>query len=664
MAFNIAAKDQVVFIGDRPDSGEDRQTKIDERTAPKASLLSRASSLSWASVSVTEGRVLFLIVAAIILVFTNTLQYPFIHDDVFVIVGNPQIRSWNNLIHAFTTDVWNFRTQLGTQLPMPPYYRPMHTIYMTVNYKIFGLWAQGWHITNITVHVLVVLAAYYLVRRLSGRWQVAALTAVLFGMHPARVESVAWISGVTDPLMALFFLLGMIFYILYREETRRRWLVASVVCYALAGLSKEAGLTLPLLIVAWEVFRAYPSWKESWKEFRGFVWGLTVRLVPYGIVGALYLNARFFVLGSIAGTGKGAPRAWMSLPYIFTDYLLNQLVPVKLSLTYNTTFVTSLADRRIWLPCLLLLLAAAAMWVWRRHVNAQTGMALALIFVPLLPALNVGIFGEGYLLQDRYFYISAIGFCWLASNLILAAAKLRPSLVTALTCIAIVALGAATVQQNHIWSDSRLLWERGVERAPDLAGTYDQLGIAYGQHDDYAASREAFLKSLKLEKEDKNRAKTYCNLAVALNFLGQFDEAVAALERALEISPRMLDAHNNLGNFYMEHGDYDKALAQLQRALEIEPRYVRARANMAQAKALLGDHKGAAQEYERVLAQQPEDRLVRYKLSLSYTSLKEYAKAIEHLERLAATEPDPTIAESLRDRVVQLRALQAEQQEN
>jgi protein O-mannosyl-transferase len=660
MAFNIAAKDQVVFIGDHQDSTEDRQTELNEKTGPKASSTSRASS-SWATLSISEGRALILIVAVIILVFTNTLPYPFIHDDVFVIVGNPQIRSWNNILHAFTTDVWNFRTQLGTQLPMPPYYRPMHTIYMTVNYKIFGLWAQGWHIMNIAMHVLVVLAAYYLVRKLSGKWQVAALTALLFGMHPARAESVAWISGVTDPLMALFYLLGMTSYIRFREETRRRWLIASVFFYALTCLSKEAGLTLPILIVVWEACRAYPSWKESGKQFRQFLWGLTVRLVPFGIVGALYLNARFFALGTITGNGKPKSGAWMSLPYIFTDYLLNQLVPVKLSLTYNTTFVEGLADRRIWLPCLLLLLAGAAMWVWRRHVNGLTWTALALIFVPLLPALNIGIFGEGYLLQDRYFYISAIGFCWLASNLILAASRRNHSLVTALAGIAIVALGVGTVFQNRIWSDSRLLWERGVERAPQLSGSYEQLGIAYGQHDDYAASREAFLRSLKLEKEEKNKAKTYCNLGVALNFLGQSEEAVAAMEKALEISPKMLDAHNNLGNFYIERGDFEKAMEHLQRALEIEPRYVRARSNLANAKALSGDHRGAVQDYETVLVQQPEDRLVRYKLALSYTSLKEYAKAAEHFERLAATEQQPLIAESLRDRVAQLRALQAEQ---
>lgn len=656
MAYNIAANEQAVFIGDHPDSTKDRQTELKEETGKKASSLSRVFS-SWASISVSEGRVLFLVIAAIILVFTNTLGYGFIHDDVFVIVGNPQIRSWSNIWHAFMTDVWNFRTELGTQLPMPPYYRPMHTIYMTVNYQMFGQWQQGWHMTSIAMHVLVALAAYYLVRKLSGRWQVAALTVLFFGMHPARVESVAWISGVTDPLMALFYLLGLISYIRYREETRSRWFIASVVFYAQSCLSKEAGLTLPMLIVAWELFISSPSWRENWKQF---LRGLSVRLIPYTIVAVAYLVARYAVLGSVVSIGKGTKRAWLSLPYIFTDYLINQLAPVKLSIINDTTFVRSLADRRIWLPCMLLLSVAAAMWVWRRHVNGQVGMAIALIIVPLLPALNVGIFGEGFLLQDRYFYISAIGFFWLASTLILAAARRQRYLVTALVGVAIIALGVATTQQNRIWSDSRLLWERAVERAPKLSDAYDQLGIAYGQHNDYEAARMAFLKSLELATEDKVKARGYCNLAVVLNYLGRTDESFVAVNRALELYPDMLDAHNNIGYFFIENKDYQKAKEHLQRALEIEPRSVRARANLAQANLLLEDFSGAAQLFQSVLDKQPEDRMTRYKLALSYIGLKEYAKAAEQFEWLAATEPNPELVQALRERIAQLPTTQAE----
>jgi tetratricopeptide (TPR) repeat protein len=385
-----------------------------------------------------------------------------------------------------------------------------------------------------------------------------------------------------------------------------------------------------------------------------------VRLIPFAIVGVLYLDARFFVLGSITGGGKPAPRAWLSLPYIFTDYLIYQIAPIKLSITYDTTFVTRVADRRVWLPCLLLLLVATSMWVWRRHLNRRVGMALALIMFPLLPALNLGIFGEGYILQDRYFYISAIGFCWLASTLIFAAAGRRPVAVTALAGVVIVALGAGTVLQNHIWSDSRLLWGRATERAPQLSDAYDQLGIAYGQYGDYEASRDAFLKSLKLATKEKEKARSYCNLAVVLNYLHQRDEAFATMQQALLILPNMLDAHNNMGYFYMEQGDYQKAQEHLERALQIEPRYVRARANLAQTKASLGDYRGAIQQFEIVLAQQPEDRLVRYKLALSYVGLKEYAKASEQLERLMATEPNPIAAESLRNRIAQLHTMQAE----
>ena len=195
-----------------------------------------AGSASFSSNTLfTESRALFLTIAATTLVYANSLSGAFVFDDTKQIAGNPSLHSWSNVLRAFTNDVWSFeRGTLTTDLP-PPYYRPLFTIYLTLNYQLFGLWEPGWHLMNLLVHTTATVFVYYLLRRLSGDNVVALLAALLFGLHPAHVESVSWISGIPDPLAALFYVPSLIWYVRYREEGNRKWLAASVVAFGLAA---------------------------------------------------------------------------------------------------------------------------------------------------------------------------------------------------------------------------------------------------------------------------------------------------------------------------------------------------------------------------------------------------------------------------------------------
>jgi hypothetical protein len=100
----------------------------------------------------SESRALFLTIAATVLVYANSLSGAFVFDDTKQIVGNPSLHSWSNIFRAFSNDVWSFqRGTLSKDIP-PPYYRPLFTIYLTIKYKLFGLWEPGWHIMNLVVH--------------------------------------------------------------------------------------------------------------------------------------------------------------------------------------------------------------------------------------------------------------------------------------------------------------------------------------------------------------------------------------------------------------------------------------------------------------------------------------------------------------------------------
>src|SRR6266487_987592 len=101
-----------------------------------------------------QSRALFLIVATTVLAYANSLSGAFIFDDTKQIAGNPALRSWSNILRAFTSDVWSFQRGTLTRDIQLPYYRPLFTVYLTVNYKLFGLWEPGWHLMNMLVHTL------------------------------------------------------------------------------------------------------------------------------------------------------------------------------------------------------------------------------------------------------------------------------------------------------------------------------------------------------------------------------------------------------------------------------------------------------------------------------------------------------------------------------
>ena len=116
----------------------------------------------------SESRALFLMVAATVLIYANSLNGAFVFDDTKQIVGNPALHAWSNIFRAFTSDVWSFQRETLTADIPPPYYRPLFTAYLTLNYQLFGLWEPGWHLMNLLVHTASTVAVYFLLKRLNA----------------------------------------------------------------------------------------------------------------------------------------------------------------------------------------------------------------------------------------------------------------------------------------------------------------------------------------------------------------------------------------------------------------------------------------------------------------------------------------------------------------
>ena len=171
----------------------------------------------------------------------NSLWNHFASDDLEQVLGNPFIKHLGNLPAAFTTSVWSF-TAANIVFTVDPYFRPIFSSLFTLNNALFGTAPWGWHLVNILIHAAVTLMVFVVSREVTERNWVAMLTAALFAASSRHAESVAWVSGVTDPLMALLLLPAFYFYLRFRKQGTTYLLVCSLGFFFLALLSKETAL--------------------------------------------------------------------------------------------------------------------------------------------------------------------------------------------------------------------------------------------------------------------------------------------------------------------------------------------------------------------------------------------------------------------------------------
>jgi hypothetical protein len=184
--------------------------------------------------------------------------------------------------------------------------------------------------------VAVVILAYVFGRHLFGEERLALLTAVLFGLHPSKVETVAWIgSSHVDGLGAVFFFASLIGFFKWRESGAGRWLAASVFLFAGAIFTKETMVCVPILIAAY-LWLTTPAVGRIGRILR--------TLLPYGAVWIIYMAIRHQVIKPAIATAEyihptfTLSNLWTA-PYAIWWYIGHLVFPWGLSVEYASRIV-------------------------------------------------------------------------------------------------------------------------------------------------------------------------------------------------------------------------------------------------------------------------------------------------------------------------------------
>ncbi len=551
--------------------------------------------------------------------YVGTLWFQFVLDDRGQVVENHYVHSWRYLSVLFTKQIWIF----AAPRILANYYRPLFLVWFLLNHTLFGLHPMGWHLTTVLVHLAVTLMVFELVRRITqDRW-IAVFAALVFALHPAHIESVAWVSGVSDPLLALCLLPSFIFYVNWRERRPRRlgWLVASLFFYALTLLAKETGVILPVLVFAFEWI-----WPEGLTaQSRLGRWGQrlrasVLRTLPYVFLTAVYAMVRSRVLRGFAHVVNPLPLSTIILtwPSLLWFYFQHLVWPFDLCVFYELPYVTRPSSPRFIFPMVGLTVVAVGLWVWyRRLAKVRPEAARVLVFalvwviVPLMPLADLSLFAKGETAHDRYLYLPLIGFGILLGLALrpLGSLPVRAFGEPAFQCLAFLALaaflGTATSKQDSYWANDLLLYSRGATKVPSSNAAVTDLASVYGELGQYGAAIRLYHEVL--ERDPQLWYANY-NLGYTYYQLSDLQGADKYLRRAIALDGSVPDEYFYLGLSSMKRGHDEFAEASFRRAIQLDPQGLGYHFALGLVLQQKGDTIDALRQFKLELANHPHEK--------------------------------------------------------
>ena len=549
---------------------------------PKASLrANRADRTAGANKRSSLPRWLYIAVpvALAILTSANSIWNDFATDDQQQILNNTFIKKLANIPMAFITSVWAFANG-DIMFSVDSYYRPIFNILLSIEWALFGSGPGGWHAMNVLVHAAVTGLVFVVTMELTERRALSALAAALFAVHPAHAESVAWISGVTDPLMSLFLLPSFYFYVRYRKGGRTLFIVLSLALYCIALMSKETALALPVVVAAYELL-----YRHERSTLRSIVSSVIVRPALFVVPTAVYFLMRYYALKSflfVGGSRYPLSMGLKTIPLALVKYLRLMFIPQGYSYQHRTPLLSSIGDPLFLVPAAVLAVIAVLV-----VISGSRALKFGAIWfvATLLPALAaIPQFDQEYVVQERYLYVpsigisllSALGADWVARRNF---GALRGKILAAAAVLIVAGVwSAAYLRQNHVWVDSISVFKNCVDVEPSSAEAHGSLSRGYF---DIGHAREAQAEAEKsLELDDKYSA-AYLNLSFYAHRAGKLDLAIDYLERGSSVIPMgpitrrgLATIYLNLAMLYVQRHNIDLAENTFLKSIEITPRAV------------------------------------------------------------------------------------------
>ncbi|MBI5023749.1 MAG: tetratricopeptide repeat protein [Candidatus Omnitrophica bacterium] len=502
------------------------------------------------------------VAAVVILAYGPSLNNKFVNwDDDAHLLENPFVHPIN-VRDIFTTTVNGI-------------YIPLTSLSFALEYHFFRADPFVYHLDNLLLHLAVTMMAFLFCLRCGLSVPAAGMAALIFGLHPTHVESVAWVTERKDVLYAFFYMLAILRYLdhlrtLKESSTYRAgWAFGLTLFFGfLSIMAKPSALSLPgiLFLLDW-FFRRKLTIRSCVEKI---YCGLAVFPVAW-VTYALLMHTQVIKFPGSVLTGI----------WCFVFYIQKMFYPDYFVLIYHSPAPVALSNPVYAVSVLLFIVLLASLWYFRKNrlfVFANLFYIFSIFFL-LRADYNVGLNVVG----DRFLYLPMLGWCMLLGNSSVNLWDRFRNVPFARTGLLLAGatvlsfLFFQTARQSRVWYNGASLWEHQLRHQSQAATAliYNKLAQAYMQDSGFENNSgkirmaEDYLHKAIAIKPDY--AQAYFHLGQLAECRGDVSLARIYFNRTIELDGGHVDAYFQLGLLHDREGQYAQATKAFNKAIAISP---------------------------------------------------------------------------------------------
>lgn len=525
--------------------------------------------------------------------------------------------------------------------PVVGNYHPLTVITLAFNYAVSELDPFSYLLVNYLLHLINTILVFYFIWNISGKNKfIAAFVAIIFGIHPMHVESVAWVSERKDVLYTMFFLLSLLQYWKFLLTDKRSHFWICFLFFVLSLLSKPAAIILPLVLLL----------LDYWKG-RSITTKTVAEKIPFLILSIALGIATIKIQSPTAMAGLTVfsltDRVFFAC-YVLMIYFFRFFVPYPLS-----AFHPFPASGELGWPVLISPLFVVALvfvlWYFRKNKILVFGFLFYIINLLLvLQVISIGL----TIVSERYTYVPYIGLAFMIGTMVSRIKMLSPKLLWAVAGVYIVLFGIITFQRVEVWKNSDTLWT-------DVIKTYPEAPYPRTNRANYISKIAEIQKDTRIKDSLFKMALEDCNIALSVKHnlaagyekrgliyvdLGMMNEALSDADSLVKYDPGNKIGYDIRGTVYYNRKEPEKSLENYNKCIQINPNDHRSYSNRgAIYMNFYQQYPQALVELNKAISIKP---LGNYLMNRSYCYYKmgDIAKARE--DALAAAQTGTVIADS------------------
>lgn len=577
---------------------------------------------------IINGGVFGLFILLGIGIYFNSLHNGFHYDDRHHIVQNPYIQNPGNILHFFT-DHRTFSTLSGVFR----HYRPLLLVSYAVNYYFGKLDPMGYHLVNLGFHIgsafLLFLIIGKMVKGVDGSFFSGLAAGLLFLTTPFNSEVVNYITARSSVMVTFFCLLSFYFWVRFRSETLTSHVspltsyvyIASLLAFLLGMLTKEIAITLPVMLLLYDLYFNKISIRTNYRAFLPY-FPFAISGIFIGIIMRFTFFKAFQVssVSAIGGMeqGKGFITSFVIGVRVLAKYFYTMIVPVQLSIWHkiNDTF-----DIYILMSCTLIIgLLVLAYLLWRRSDQIGKTLSFFMIwfFVTLLPLTLVSL-NVPY--QENRGHMAAAGVIGALGILL---GKLRAGFVAtgfvkgvsyALLGVMTMLYSAGTVTGNQVWQNDLTLWSNVIADNPQSTDARIAIGDAHMDLGDLDAAESEYQVVLKT---NPGNSAALSGIGIIHYKRNELNKSLDFFLKAKEIDPFASTINVYLAKIYREKGDMPSAAKHLLLLIGLSPHNPTVYQELVEVYAKMGELEKVYKMAVRAIGEDPNNPGAQRALGLIY----------------------------------------------